>query len=47
VEEKRKFEDITQKEDDEKKEKDTPIVSEMIDFEDNEDLIHDWLEENV
>ena len=48
MEEKRKFEDITNKEEDkERKEKDTSIVSEMTEFEENEDLIRDWLEESV
>jgi len=48
VEEKRKFEDVTKEEEDkERKEKDTSIVNEMTAFEENEDLIRDWLEESV
>ena len=48
MEEKRKIEDIPEEDEGkERKENDTPIVSEMQAFEENEDLICDWLEESV
>jgi len=47
VEEIGKHEEIIDHVDTEKKAKDPVVVNEMEEFEENEDLIRDWLEESV